>query len=83
LAGSGQIVATDADSGRFGQIEYALRGFGAEKFVVDTITGEITVNSCGENVLYCLDFESQKRYSLTYTGTDGGGQVRVGSCGAI
>ncbi len=35
----GQIVAGDADSGRFGQVEYSLRGFGAEKFQVDPITG--------------------------------------------
>ena len=39
----GQIVATDLDSGRFGQVEYALRGFGADRFDVDPITGEITV----------------------------------------
>ena len=39
----GQIVATDLDSGRFGQVEYALRGFGADRFDVDPITGEISV----------------------------------------
>ena len=84
---SGQITATDADSGRFGQVEYALRGFGAEKFRVNEETGEIFVNGCGESENggsgsssnevsnSCLDFESQKTYVLTYTGTDGGGQV--------
>ena len=83
----GQITATDADSGRFGQVEYALRGFGAEKFRVNEETGEIFVNGCGESENggsgsssnevsdSCLDFESQKTYVLTYTGTDGGGQV--------
>ena len=30
----GKIAATDADSGRFGQVEYTLRGFGADKFKV-------------------------------------------------
>ena len=80
----GQITATDADSGRFGQVEYALRGFGAEKFRVNGETGEIFVNGCGESENgtssgdssdSCLDFESQKSFVLTYTGTDGGGQV--------
>lgn len=71
----GQITATDADSGRFGQVEYALRGFGAEKFKVNPITGEIIVDGCGETILYCLDFETQQSYALTYTGTDGGKQV--------
>ena len=82
---SGQITATDADSGRFGQVEYDLRGFGAEKFKVNPETGEIFVDGCGESDTgssgssetsdSCLDFESQKSYILTYTGTDGGGQV--------
>ena len=71
----GSILALDADSGRFGQVEYALKGFGAEKFRVDEITGEIFVASCGESIKYCLDFETQKSYALTYTATDGGNQV--------
>ena len=72
----GSIVATDADSSIFGQIEYALRGFGAERFHVNNITGEIFVNGCGRQIARaCLDFETQKTYSLIYTGTDGGGQV--------
>jgi hypothetical protein len=83
---SGQITATDADSGRFGQVEYALRGFGAEKFRVSAETGEIMVSGCGDSEAAtasgessdaCLDFESQKSYILTYTGTDGGGQARI------
>ena len=72
---SGQIVATDADSGRFGQVESSLKGFGAEKFLVDPISGEISVSGCGESILYCLDFESQSSYALTFTATDGGKQV--------
>lgn len=72
----GSIVATDADSGNFGQVEYALRGFGAERFHVNNVTGEIFVNGCGRQIARaCLDFETQRTYSLIYTGTDGGGQV--------
>ena len=75
----GQIVATDLDSGRFGQVEYALRGFGADRFDVDTITGEISVRACGlddsgQRERNCLDYETQTSYALTYTATDGGGQ---------
>ncbi len=47
-------------------------------------TGEIFVNGCSADVGIssevgesCLDFESQKSYVLTYTGTDGGGQVNL------
>ena len=72
----GSIVASDADSSKFGQVEYDLRGFGAERFKVNNITGEIFVNGCGRQIQRaCLDFETQKTYSLIYTGTDGGGQV--------
>ena len=75
----GQIVATDLDSGRFGQVEYALRGFGADRFDVNSITGEISVKSCGVDgsgtrERNCLDYETQTSYALTYTATDGGGQ---------
>ncbi len=71
----GQITATDLDSGRFGQVEYALRGFGADKFRVNPETGELFVDSCGNDVIPCLDYETQKTFALTYTGTDGGGQI--------
>lgn len=79
---SGLITATDYDSGRFGQVEYALKGFGAERFDVNTISGEIFVKACGDEsdgaARNCLDFESQRSYALTYTAADGGGQVRNG-----
>ena len=72
----GTINATDADSGRFGRVIYDLRGFGAERFSVNNLTGEIFVNGCGRQIRRaCLDYETQKSYSLIYTGTDGGGQV--------
>ena len=53
---------------------YTLKGFGAEKFVVDSSTGDIIVANCG--VLgFCLDYERQTSYSLTYSATDGGGRI--------
>ena len=65
----GQIAANDADSGRFGQIQYTLRGFGADKFKVNPDTGEVSVNDCGaiDQARTCLDYETQKTYALTYT----------------
>jgi len=71
----GSIRASDLDSGKFGQLKYSIRGFGADRFVVDAATGEISVNSCGENVAKCLDFESREEYSLTFSAEDGGGRV--------
>ena len=45
-------------------------------FSVNNLTGEIFVNGCGRQIrTACLDYETQKSYSLIYTGTDGGGQV--------
>lgn len=42
------ITANDMDSGNFGEhgIRYALSGSGAEHFLVDAITGAITVGPC-------------------------------------
>ena len=59
------------------------QGFGSEKFSVVPETGEITVAGCGaENEIIpgpglqsCLDYEDRKSFSLTYTGSDGGGQT--------
>lgn len=76
----GKISAQDADSGRFGQVQYALRGFGADKFRVNPETGELYISECGNDVfIACLDYEAQKNYALTYTGTDGGGQITTTS----
>ena len=33
----GSIIASDADSSKFGQVEYDLRGFGAERFKILSI----------------------------------------------
>ena len=74
----GTIVAVDRDSGRFGQVEYELRGFGAERFQVNSKTGEISVNRCGRELI-CIDYENRKSYSLIYSGKDGGGQVATTS----
>ena len=82
----GQIRAVDPDSGSFGEITYSLKGFGAEKFAVDPVSGEIAVAVCGDasneianspssSTTTCLDYETQTSYALTYTATDGGGQM--------
>ena len=64
---------------------YELKGFGAEKFKVDPVSGEISVGCGSEDEspprrrfgrgASCLDYETRKTYSLIYTATDGGGQV--------
>ena len=60
-------------------MEYTLRGFGADKFKVNSDTGEISVNDCQALEQVCLDYETQKSFALTYTGTDGGGQITTTS----
>ena len=79
----GSITATDIDSGRFGQVTYQLKGFGAEKFAVDSKTGQISVK-CDDGFntrqqlrgsLNCLDYETRQSYSLIFSASDGGGQV--------
>ncbi|XP_034950821.1 cadherin EGF LAG seven-pass G-type receptor 1 isoform X2 [Chelonus insularis] len=64
----GDIFATDADSGIFGELTYTLRGFGADKFRTDSKLGGIWVAKT-------LDYEIQKSYSLTMEAKDGGGRV--------
>ncbi|KAK3854952.1 hypothetical protein Pcinc_038614 [Petrolisthes cinctipes] len=68
------ILASDSDSGLFGELSYSLKGFGAEKFRVDPTLGKIYVADCGAETA-CLDFERQQTYSLTYSAIDGGGKV--------
>ena len=63
-------------TGSYGEVVYAIRGFGSEKFSVEPTTGLITVAACGRRGTACLDYETQKTFSLIYTATDGGGQVR-------
>lgn len=66
-----RLSATDADSGVYGQVRYELRGFGADRFAVNSSTGDLTVGVCG--LTTCLDYEDQDFYTLTYTAIDGGG----------
>ncbi|XP_023233383.1 cadherin-23-like [Centruroides sculpturatus] len=67
------LQAQDADSGIFGKIKYSIKGFGSDKFKVDTDNGHIKIANCGKKT--CLDYEMQKDYSLTYEAEDGGGKV--------
>lgn len=60
------ISATDRDSGSFGRITYALKGFGSENFRTDKISGGLYVRRA-------LDYERQKSFSLTIVAIDGGG----------
>ncbi|KAF7997629.1 hypothetical protein HCN44_006200 [Aphidius gifuensis] len=64
----GDIIATDMDSGLFGEMTFTLRGFGADKFKTDSKQGGIWVAKS-------LDYETQKSYSLTMEARDGGGKV--------
>lgn len=60
------IFAIDRDSGAFGKISYALKGFGSDNFRTDKFTGGLYVRKQ-------LDYEQQKSYSLSIVGIDGGG----------
>ncbi|KAB7498891.1 Cadherin-23 [Armadillidium nasatum] len=68
------VTANDSDSGSFGDVTYSIKGFGSEKFLVNSTSGAISVAPCGIRAA-CLDFEHQNLYSLTLSGTDGGGRV--------
>ena len=59
-----RLDATDADSGEFGELRYELRGFGSERFSVNSSTGDLSVGLCGINS--CLDYEEQDTYTVTY-----------------
>lgn len=60
------ISAVDKDSGAFGKISYAVKGFGSEYFRTDKHTGGLFVRKN-------LDYEQQKSYSLSIVAIDGGG----------
>ncbi|GBP73902.1 Cadherin-23 [Eumeta japonica] len=64
----GDIQATDKDYGIFGEIEYAVTGFGSNFFKTDKNRGDLYVARQ-------LDYEKQKSYSLTVLAKDGGGKV--------
>uniref|UniRef100_A0A182IQZ1 Cadherin domain-containing protein n=1 Tax=Anopheles atroparvus TaxID=41427 RepID=A0A182IQZ1_ANOAO len=61
------ISATDHDAGMFGQLRYAVKGFGAELFRTHPTEGGLYVERP-------LDYEEQKSYSLALVATDGGGR---------
>ncbi|PSN50227.1 hypothetical protein C0J52_07794 [Blattella germanica] len=65
------ITATDIDSNEYGNIVYAIKGFGAEKFYTKPKEGGLYVakSSIG------LDYEAEKSYSLTFEARDGGGRI--------
>ncbi|XP_058795727.1 cadherin EGF LAG seven-pass G-type receptor 3 [Phymastichus coffea] len=62
------IKAKDVDSGKFSELTYNLRGFGAEKFRTDLKNG-------GVYVAKALDYETQRSYSLSIEAKDGGGKI--------
>lgn len=60
------LTAIDKDSGKYGKITYALKGFGSENFRTEKHTGGIYVKKN-------LDYENQKSYSLSIVAIDGDG----------
>ena len=61
-----QVVATDADTGSNGEISYHLSGSEAERFQIDSVTGEVTV-------AHPLDYESvTEPFVLTVIARDNG-----------
>ncbi|CAN7991112.1 unnamed protein product, partial [Ixodes pacificus] len=66
------LVAYDADSGQYGKLSYAMKGYGSERFIVEKDTGQIRIGMCKDS---CLDYETVPNYSFTYEAQDGGGKV--------
>uniref|UniRef100_A0A1I8H1P8 Cadherin domain-containing protein n=1 Tax=Macrostomum lignano TaxID=282301 RepID=A0A1I8H1P8_9PLAT len=71
----GRVKATDADSGAFGTVSYALDGTDAFKFRINSTTGDIFVNVDADKNLTLLDRERFSTIFLTIEGRDGGGFV--------
>lgn len=61
------ISAIDRDSGKYGKINYVLKGFGSENFRTDKHSGGLYVKKS-------LDYENQKSYSLSIVAIDGDGR---------
>lgn len=61
------ISAIDRDSGKYGRINYVLKGFGSENFRTDKHSGGLYVKKP-------LDYEHQKSYSLSIVAIDGDGR---------
>lgn len=73
-----EIEAKDPDSDAFGKIAYSLQGFGAERFNTDPQKGGLYLaKACPPGG--CVDYETQKSYSLTLTAKDGGGKIATTS----
>nr|XP_022912562.1 protein dachsous isoform X1 [Onthophagus taurus] len=63
------VAATDADSGKFGQLTYGIvAGNGAGLFKIDKNTGEISINRPN-----LLSTRTQRYHRLNISATDGGG----------
>ncbi|XP_057705815.1 protocadherin gamma-C5-like isoform X4 [Corythoichthys intestinalis] len=75
-----KLNATDADSGRNGEISFMFSKYTPERvlklFTVDAKTGEIRVN--GE-----VDYEKASSYHITVQARDGGSPAMEGSCNVI
>jgi hypothetical protein len=68
------IQAKDPDSGEFGTVRYFLQGFGVERFSTDAEKGGLFLaKSCPPGG--CVDYESQRSFSLTLSARDGGGKI--------
>ncbi|XP_075160515.1 cadherin 74A [Haematobia irritans] len=63
----GMVRASDKDSEGYGFITYYLKGFGAENFYTDPLTGGFFIKKP-------LDYEKQNSYSLSIVAEDGGGR---------
>lgn len=73
-----EIEAKDPDSAAYGKIAYSLQGFGAERFSTDPQKGGLYLaRACPPGG--CVDYETQKSYSLTLTAKDGGGKIATTS----
>ncbi|KAF4531725.1 hypothetical protein B566_EDAN008938, partial [Ephemera danica] len=68
------IQAKDPDSGEYGKVTYFLQGFGVERFSTDSEKGGLYLaKSCPPSG--CVDYESQRSFSLTLSARDGGGKI--------
>lgn len=61
------LSAIDRDSGKYGRINYVLKGFGSENFRTEKHSGGLYVKKQ-------LDYENQKSYSLSIVAIDGDGR---------
>ncbi|XP_074649041.1 cadherin-23-like [Tubulanus polymorphus] len=62
-----QVQATDADSGKFGEIMYSLEGDNSQEFTINQTSGEIFLAKA-------LDYEEARHIDVLVMATDGAGQ---------